>query len=130
MPDRSYSAVLARNVKAARTRRDLKQDVLAVRMKALGYDEWIRQTVSNVEQGKRRLTAEEVFGLSVALDVSVTSLMFPGPDDEPLVELRGGQLIAVPVQWALSTAPSGSVIWDGGKPKFSAPSDKPDDLDA
>jgi transcriptional regulator with XRE-family HTH domain len=115
--------VLARNVRTARTRRELNQETLAARMKALGYDEWIRQTVSNVEKGKRRLTAEEVFGLSVALEVSVTSLMFPGPDDEPLVELRGGQLIAVPVQWALSSAPVGSVIWDGDKPKFSAPGD-------
>jgi transcriptional regulator with XRE-family HTH domain len=127
MPDRSYSAVLARNVRTARTRRELNQDVLAARMKALGYDEWIRQTVSNVEKGKRRLTAEEVFGLSVALDVSVTSLMFPGPDDDPLVRLRGGQLIAVPVQWALSNAPAGTVIWDNGKPKFAPPSEVPDD---
>lgn len=126
MADQSYGAVLARNVKAARTRRDLNQEDLAERMRDLGYGEWIRQTVSNVEARKRRLTAEEAFALSVALDVALTSLMFPGPDDAPVVTLRGGQLVGVSIQWALSKEPAGSVIWEGNHLKRSAPSDKPD----
>ena len=33
-------------------------------MRALGYKEWLYQTVGKVERGRRRVTAEEIRGLA------------------------------------------------------------------
>jgi transcriptional regulator with XRE-family HTH domain len=73
----TYAGLLRRNVKTARARLGINQEALASRMQALGFDVWVRQTVARVEGGKRRLTAEEVFGLAMALRVSVMHLMTP-----------------------------------------------------
>lgn len=88
----SYRAVLAGNIAAERARRRLNQTALAAEMTDLGFG-WIRQTVTEVEKGTRRVTAEEVLGLAVVLEVPVDVLMFPSPGGPPEVTLPGGQAI-------------------------------------
>jgi transcriptional regulator with XRE-family HTH domain len=92
MPQDSYDDVLAANIRAARSRRGLQQEPLAARMRALGYSAWLRQTVANVEKGRRRVTAGEIFGLAVALEVTIPQLMAPS-DPDGLVEFPNGQVI-------------------------------------
>ena len=46
-----YGEVIARNIRAARSRLDANQENLAAHMRALGYLAWLRQTVANVEKG-------------------------------------------------------------------------------
>jgi transcriptional regulator with XRE-family HTH domain len=65
---------LSANLRSQRARINIGQDELATRMTALGW-KWVRQTVSKVEHGQRRVTAEEIFGLAQALDTTATSLM-------------------------------------------------------
>lgn len=46
-----------------------------MRMQELGHASWLRQTVTNVEKGKRRIQANEVISLSEILGVPVATLM-------------------------------------------------------
>lgn len=85
----TYTDVLARNVRAARSRADLSQQALAERMRQLGFDAWLHQTAGNVERGKRGLRAEEILGLAYCLGTSAGQLMTPLPDDGQ-VELPSG----------------------------------------
>src|SRR5579875_751710 len=87
-----YADVLAKNVRAARARRGLEQEPLAVRMRALGFSAWRRQTVASVEKNTRRLTAEEVFGLAFALETSVISLLEPAREDGPVSLPSGAEV--------------------------------------
>ena len=63
-------------------------------MRALGYEAWLHQTVGNVEKGKRRVTADEIFALSYALETSVAALMMPTEDDRG-VEFPSGHSVGV-----------------------------------
>lgn len=78
-------------IAAARVRRRLQQSDLADRMRALGW-KWVRQTVGEVENSNRRLTAEEIFGLAIALEVTIPQLMAPS-DPDGIVEFPNGQAI-------------------------------------
>ena len=80
-PD-TYREILARNIRAARSRIDIGQEDVAARMRALGHDAWIRQTVGATERGRRRPTAEEVLGLAYPLKTTVDRLMTPLWEDE------------------------------------------------
>jgi 8-oxo-dGTP pyrophosphatase MutT (NUDIX family) len=66
--------------------------VLAIATQRLGYDAWLYQTVGNVERCKRRVTAEEILGLALALDTTIAALM-GASDQDGMVELPGGQAI-------------------------------------
>ena len=90
----TYADLLRRNVKAMRARHGINQETLASRMRAFGFDVWVRQTVASVEGGKRRLTAEEVFGLAAVLHVPIMHLMTPVGCGE-LVALGNG------VEWPI-----------------------------
>jgi transcriptional regulator with XRE-family HTH domain len=85
--------MIARNVKAERVRRGLTQEQLAARMSELGY-RWHQQTAGQVEHCTRRLTAEEVLGLAVALAVPVDRLLYP-PEGAPGVVLPGGRAVMI-----------------------------------
>jgi transcriptional regulator with XRE-family HTH domain len=121
MSPTTYADVLARNVRAARSRKGLQQDQAAARMHALGYESWVRQTVANVEKGKRRITAEEIFGLAYALETSMSALMSP-TDDDAVVDFPNGEAIAVVsvVRSAAYRMNDRAVIWDGDVPTFLA----------
>jgi transcriptional regulator with XRE-family HTH domain len=122
MATMAYGDVIARNIRAAISRRGLSQEDLAERMRQLGYSSWIRQTVSNTIRGKRKLVAEELLGISVAAEVSIISLLLPSADDPPAVTLPGGHTVVIE-RWA--PTPAGprpwQVQWDGNTPNLAAP---------
>jgi 8-oxo-dGTP pyrophosphatase MutT (NUDIX family)/transcriptional regulator with XRE-family HTH domain len=92
MSPTTYGEVLARNIRAARSRADLSQQDLAARMQRLGYSAWLYQTVGNVERGKRRVTAEEILALALALGTTISALM-SASDQDGAIELPGGQAL-------------------------------------
>lgn len=87
-----YADVLAGNIRAERSRLGINQEALATRMRALGYSAWLRQTVANVEKTRRRVTAEEVLGLALALQSTIAELMRPAERDGD-IQLPNGEVI-------------------------------------
>jgi hypothetical protein len=87
----AFDEVLAGNITAARARRGLNQASVAVRMKALGFP-WLRQTVGEVEKGRRQVTTKEVLGLSLVMDTSIAALIIPPPEVE-FVALPDGKVV-------------------------------------
>jgi len=114
--------ILAGNVAAARVRRRLQQQDLAERMRELGW-KWVRQTVGEVENGRRRLTAEEVFGLSVALETSIPVLMAPVDvdDDKTVVFPSGLEISAMAVKMLTQGLTNVGATWHGNKLVLNAP---------
>lgn len=55
---------------------DYEQEHVAARMRDLGHN-WVRQTVSEVERGRRRVTATELFSLTLVLGASIGDLFDP-----------------------------------------------------
>lgn len=109
MAPTTYADVLARNIRAARSRLGLGQESLATRMRALGYEAWLRQTVGSTERGRRRPTAEEILGLAVCLETTVHHLMSPLLQDGPVelpagLLLTAGQVRALVFGWGLNDA--------------------------
>ena len=98
----SYADVLAKNIRAARARRGIEQEPLAARMRALGFSAWRRQTVAGVEKNTRRLTAEEVLGLALALETSFIRLLEPDPDDGLIVLPSGDAMLYLTMHRSLS----------------------------
>jgi transcriptional regulator with XRE-family HTH domain len=92
MAPHTYGVILGRNLGAARKRTGLSQADLAARMQALGFTQWVAQTVSKSERNDRRVLAEEVFGLAIVLETSVTRLMSPLWEDKG-VELPSGRAL-------------------------------------
>jgi transcriptional regulator with XRE-family HTH domain len=119
MAPATYDEILAANLRAARARKGLGQESLAARMRALGMTQWIRQTVAASEKGKRRITAEEVFKLALALQTSIPALTGEA-GDEKAVELPGGSIGAADLAQLATGRNSGAVRWDGDVPVFSA----------
>lgn len=103
----SYADVIVRNVRAERARRGLEQRDLVERMRALGLANWHRQTLSRVERGERRLLAEEVMALAIALETTVSELMVPHDDDAQIVFPSG-----VKVAGMRLLSNDRSVTWD------------------
>jgi transcriptional regulator with XRE-family HTH domain len=101
-----YGSLLARNLRAARAAANLSQNDVGERMQALGFGAWLRSTVSLAEQGKRRVTAEELLGLSLVVGTSMVRLAEPH-EESPWIELPCGKPVhrsavrgAGEVQWA------------------------------
>ena len=64
-------------------------------MRALGW-KWVRQTVGEVENNRRRLTTGELFGVALALETSLPRLLEPLPEDE-WVQIPTGESLPVSV---------------------------------
>jgi 8-oxo-dGTP diphosphatase len=109
-----YASVLPRNLRAARAAANLSQADVGERMQALGFRAWLRSTVSLAEQGKRRVTAEELLGLALAFGTSMVRLAEPS-EETPWVELPAGGVIH---RGAVRGA--GAIGWEGNKPVFMA----------
>jgi transcriptional regulator with XRE-family HTH domain len=74
------SQIVADNVRAFRLLRRLKQSDVAVRMTSTGH-RWSPTTVSEVENGLRAVTVDELVGLAIILQVGVPILLDPtGPE--------------------------------------------------
>lgn len=128
MAPTTYGEVLARNIRAARSRIDIGQESVAVRMRALGYEAWIRQTVGSTERGRRRPTAEEIFALAVVLQTSIMALMAPSADDESVDFPSGATIDAGSVYRSASGTNDGAIWWDGDEPEWDrVSSGQPDD---
>jgi transcriptional regulator with XRE-family HTH domain len=110
-----YASLLASNLRAARAAANLSQSDVGERMRALGFTAWLRSTVSLAEQGKRRVIAEELFGLALVCETSMLRLVAP-PEETPWVELPAGPPAIV--HGAVAVRGTGEVQWDGNTPKF------------
>jgi transcriptional regulator with XRE-family HTH domain len=55
---------------------DYEQEHVAARMRDLGHN-WVQQTVSEVERGRRRVTATELFSLTLVLGATIGDLFDP-----------------------------------------------------
>jgi transcriptional regulator with XRE-family HTH domain len=120
----AYNDLIVANIRAAIGRRGLTHEDLAERMRQLGYSSWIRQTVSNTIRGKRKLIAEELLGISIAVDVSIVSLMLASADDPAAVTIPSGEVVGIE-RWMAGFGTTGprpwQVVWDGNTPKLTAP---------
>jgi transcriptional regulator with XRE-family HTH domain len=121
MAPTTYADVLARNIRAARSRADLSQQTVAARMRALGYEAWLYQTLGNVEKGRRRVTAEEIFGLAYALETSISRLMAPLEDDKVVDFPSGAEIAVASAVKSTEGKNDGAVQWDAETPVFPAP---------
>jgi hypothetical protein len=116
----TYGTILGRNISGARGRLQLSQSAVAERMKKLGFD-WHQQTAAAVEKGKRRVTTEEIFGLSVALETTMFALMAPPEDEHEVVGFPSGEIVWVQsVRQSVRGHSKVPVYWDGATPVFSA----------
>lgn len=115
MASASYGDRLVQNISAERVRKKLDQGQVAARMRALGFTNWHRQTLGKVERGERRLLADELLWLAVAMDITVSVLTTARDEDGP-VEAPAG--LAIPARRTLFD--DGSVRWDGDRPVLSS----------
>jgi transcriptional regulator with XRE-family HTH domain len=88
------SQILARNIGAVRRLRGHSQDFVAERMMYLGHP-WTRQTVGEVEHGRRNVTTDELFSLALVLEITIARLLDARQErllgwlgDEGLIEIR------------------------------------------
>jgi transcriptional regulator with XRE-family HTH domain len=111
--------MLAGNIAAARARRRLGQADLAERMRALGY-KWLRQTAGDVETGRRQLRAGELYGIAMALEIPVTTLVIPWADEgpNPEVMLPSGLVLTFSAQFKVGNIPRFPLMWEGNTPTF------------
>jgi transcriptional regulator with XRE-family HTH domain len=56
---------------------DYEQEHVAARMRDLGHKNWVQQTVSEVERGRRRVTVTELFSLTLVLGATIGDLFDP-----------------------------------------------------
>jgi len=94
----------------------MRQESLAARMRNLGFKTWRKQTVSELEAGRRTVQGDEILGLALALDTTVAALMAL-PFDATVVMLPSGELIA---RGRLAEN-DGTVQWEGDHPKVVLP---------
>lgn len=126
----AYGDTLARNIAAARTRNKLSQSALAERMQALGFSQWVPQTVSKSERNARRVLAEEVLGLAICLGTSMARLLSPLREDKP-VDLPSGQSLRIHTvegyvtgEWVTDER----ILWHENKPwRNPVPGEYPDE---
>jgi hypothetical protein len=116
-----YGLVLAGNVAAARTRLRINQGDLAGRMRQLGW-RWVKQTVSEVEAGRRAIRADELLGLALSLYTSI-GVLTGAPPGVSAVGLPDGQ----PVGAQRVATVDGTFTWDGDQLKVT-PSAEPGPL--
>jgi transcriptional regulator with XRE-family HTH domain len=112
--------LLAGNIAAAMARRKLQQSDVAERMNALGY-RWTRQIVSEVVNRNRGVRAEELYGLSMSLELPLALLLYPwAGDGAPEVRLPSGLALTFSMQFAAQSIPSAEppFLWEGNSLRF------------
>lgn len=119
MASTPYGEILARRIRAVRAEKQLKQDSVARRMRALGFEAWTRQIVGSTEKPTRRVTAAEIIGLALALETSVPTLLTAVPDDEA-VAFPTGDLAVQSMVKLVTGFNDKSVRWEDDKPVFTA----------
>ncbi len=94
MSPTTYTDVLARNIRAARSRLGLSQADVVERMRALGFTAWHKPTLGNVERAQRRVQTEEILGLAACLETTTQRLMMPLWEDK-WVQFPSGMAVRV-----------------------------------
>jgi transcriptional regulator with XRE-family HTH domain len=93
--------VLADNLRAFRLLRRMEQDGVAEQMNYLGQ-QWTRQTISDIERGRRNVSVEELVGFTLVLGATIEQLLDPrGPERRTgprLALARGGKTWGAPRQ--------------------------------
>lgn len=116
----AYSVIVGKSARAVRLRRDLGQEQVAARMRALGFTGWLRQTVGQVERGKRRLVVDEALALSFALETTLAELIMPAADEDYL-ELPNGHTVSVAIiRHSIRGTRATGLRWNGDVPVFPA----------
>lgn len=77
--------VLAEHISIYRSTKNLTQEMVARGMNQLGFAEWSRPTVSEVERGRRSVSATELVGLGLVLGVPPLALLDPTSLGDPIV---------------------------------------------
>jgi transcriptional regulator with XRE-family HTH domain len=116
--DASYAAVIVRNIRALRARKNLDQADVVERMRGLGFTNWHRQTLSRVEQGNRKLLAEELLALAYALDTSMEAMLAPAADERGYIKLGGGAVHMEHAAARVRGVADGAIRWNGDAPVF------------
>jgi hypothetical protein len=75
-PITSFTQAIILAILWHRTERDWSQLELARRMTRRGY-RWTRQSVADIESGRRRVSLEELFGLAMLFDFPVSGFLIP-----------------------------------------------------
>jgi transcriptional regulator with XRE-family HTH domain len=120
---RFMADVLADNARGYRLLRRLEQADVAERMGSLGHP-WSQVTVSQVENGRRNLTADELLGLAMVFGVAIGALLDPtGPDGRGRDALdHASDAEPLPAATGSAWAHSRSVValrWDQGPAGFA-----------
>lgn len=104
-----FGQILGRNIAAARVRIGIGQADVAKRMQALGFTQWVPQTVSKSERSDRRVLAAEVIGLAACLETTVEQIMSPRKTDPPVELPSGVSLASIQVMALVSDSYNGPV---------------------
>jgi transcriptional regulator with XRE-family HTH domain len=109
---RFLTDILADNLRAWRLLRRLEQANVAEQMRAFGH-RWVQQTVSEVEQGRRNITVDELAVLAMVLDVPPVALLDPMP-------VGGGQVSGLDVGAGWRISPPTARDWLRGRVSLKA----------
>lgn len=71
----SYAEAITANIRAERARKHMSQAGVAEGMRAYGFTNWRRPTVSRVEYGYRQILAVELLALADVFGVPATVLL-------------------------------------------------------
>ena len=117
--DWTYAQALAAKIEQARAGLRLSQKALGNRMSALGFG-WRQQVVAAVESGERRLLAEELLGLALALETTLQEFLSLSEGDwEKPVTLPSGQTVSSDFVTALAYGMNGGAVrWTSDEPEF------------
>lgn len=114
-PATTYGTELARNLRAARTRADLSPQDLAERMRHLGHTQWHAGTAGMIERGERRITADEILCVALALDTTLRALLSIACTRRQIT-LAGHTLTAADIRHHLDGTNDQPIHWDGNVP--------------
>lgn len=103
------SAALARNIRAGRGLRGMKQEDLAQAMTRLGHP-WTDSTVSAVEGGRRQVAVDELPALAAVLGYVLPDLLVPA--DPERLDVGPHMMRAQFVQWWLKGDVKVLLRWD------------------
>lgn len=122
------AGIVADNLKRLREEANWAQSEVADAMTRLGFESWVRLTVTDVERANRRLSLEELLGLAVLFGVPMLQLLIPA--DNTRLEWHTGDLASSAVLELLigqgGVLGSGGVTWQGAARAAGAPRGKGD----
>lgn len=107
----TFQHIISQSVKVLRERARATQKGLAERMDELGFG-WKRNTVAEVESGKRALSLEEMLGIAILFDVPLAFLLSSLEIDEVLQVNESLRLTAAQAQELIGGEEFG-VTWRG-----------------